>query len=266
MRPAFFSGIALAILLCSVQIVRAGDDAEKRKLEAQRLVERLGDLSDGERKRLIELKNEAFEPALKLVKELLPVCEKIPGRHLVHRCRCKVTGRFERALSLLKGVAKKEHAPVMVSLLQEPNSCLLGLFVLDWYYDKFGEEQCIPLVLRILQNDQSLKHIKSCTEAFCLFVLNNSTDRRAVEFFHKQIKDKNAVPLYRNMAFTNLARTGGKKGLETVLASRDKQRTTSVVRHAGFEKMGRYVQKDPREEHLSSMDVKLVDTRKDAAG
>lgn len=266
MRSLCLSGVTLVGLLCFIQFVQADDDTEKRKLEAQQLVERLDSLTEDERERLLELGDEAFEAVLGLVKELLPECEKGPQRYLVHRCSCMTTVRFETALSALRRFAKKKHAPEMMSLLREPNSQAVGNFVLNWFYDEFGEKQSLPLFFKILQNDPLLKHNKFCTEGLILRILYDSSDSRVIEFFFEQLSDLNAPPLYRNLAFTSLARTAGEKGLETVLASRDRQRTTSVIKHGGLEKLGATVQMGPREEHSRSMEAELVDTRQDTTG
>jgi hypothetical protein len=160
----------------------------------------------------------------------------------------------------------------MLSLLREPNSCIIARSVLSWILEALGEKQSIPLFVKILQDDRMIQDNRSCggeyelVEGYILWALYESKDKRAVEFFLEQLYDPDAPPLYRRLAFTSLARTGGKKGLKAVLAFRDRKRTTAVLKHAGLEKLGTNIMMGPKERYSWTTTVELVDTREDAKG
>ena len=193
-------------------------DSDSMQALAERMVARYDELDSKDIRRLEGFGDDAFGPLLKL---FLKICNAYDAKgdrdsvslyrkyHDVGQSLLKV-GSSNRTADLMAAIDKCKHESTAKPLLLE----MLA---------KTGDAQIVtPYFLRELEGVVTPKAemYESSTYVAREYV-THSSDPRAVAFMIKQLKDPKADSNLRAEAYLHLAGTGGKEGLEAVLAARN---------------------------------------------
>lgn len=134
--------------------------------------------------------------------------------------------------------------------------------------DRGDDRLTTPMFLKIVRNTRARRSGASLETPIVIRHLLGSSAPRAVDYSIALLADEKAEPEFRHLAFIHLARTGGRKGLEAVLAARDRRRTVpSLERFLRLENLGTTVKKfDGVSAHDDIFPAHLLATHTDAQG
>lgn len=243
--------------------------AERRALAAK-LVSRLDKITKDEKRTLVKLGDDAFEPLLPVIQERLKAYEDLAEKKgdQKENDSYKAYERFSVAFELLAQVSARNRTVEMLALLRSARTSDVRDSVLQWLSTSGEQEQTIPIFLDIVRNVSADQDEEHRSAGIALSALAASSDPRAVKFLIEQLANPSAMAGVRHAAFNNLARTGGKAGLEAVLAARDTNRNIPPLRaFMHLDELGISVKPKTKEfEWPWESSAKLLDTRKDSSG
>lgn len=242
--------------------------AEERKLPrdplslrliAEGLVRDFEQLDAAEIKRLESLRELAFEP---LFDAYLKVCAAY-NRNRSSRNSSDYYSRCSDLAKVLPKVVTGRRTPELVAAFRKCVSKAIERDLLTNLLATHGApDQVVPLFLEALRKDPGSR------DNTLLNYIAYSEHPDAVQYMIDQLKDPKAKRDRREVAYVNLARTGGKAGLEAVLAAR---RSRTLLRpleqRLELDKVGSK-KKDLShfEEYRRGTQSNLVDERMDKQG
>jgi hypothetical protein len=187
------------------------DRAARRRLAAD-LVARLEELSEDERRTLRELGEEAGDVLLALVKDKLA---RIDGRSSE-----AAWGELNYMMRHLNRSVSSAHTGAMLELLPQakdyPRCKLLELL------GEHGDRRAAPTFLAALRQGEEAD--SSAYRAAVGYVAR-SVDPRVIRLLLSALRDENAEPGLREVAFTHLGETGDPAGIAAVLGTQDRRRS-----------------------------------------
>lgn len=179
---------------------------------AERLVSDFDHLDAAEKEHLKSLGGQAVGP---VTKAYLKACDA----YYQNRSADNSFDFYRRCSDLGKVLAKVvtgRHTPDLVKALENQHihdnekKLLLNLLA------KHGNpDLVVPLFLKYMENETETSVLNTI-----ISYISYAEHPDAVKFMISNLKDPNANPRLRRAGYVNLARTGGKKGLEAVLAER----------------------------------------------
>lgn len=227
---------------------------------AEKMVRDIDQLDAVELQRLESLGDLAFEPVLDAyLKSCAAYNQNGSGDNSYdHYSRCSDLGE------VLSKVVTGRRTPELVAALRksQPESIERELLI-KLLATHGSPDQAVPLFLKLIVDGSEENDLRAART-----YIANSEHPDAVSYMIGQFKDPKAERTLRELAYVNLARTGGKAGLEAVLAERrSRVLLRPLEQRLELETIG------TKEKHLSHFEERrrgdqssLVEERTDAKG
>lgn len=203
-------------------------DSSARASLANKLVARLDKLSRTEKRTLEALGDEGFAAVLPVVRERVVAYGKSAGAELPGDGSYELYKRVQAAEAVLLALATPKHTSEILTLLQDAKSAESLRDTVEWLVRQGDEQKLVPFCLSFLEDHSPRTESMSELDrrlGLALGVLSRSSDPRAVASLIAELRDPDADPALRQIAFQNLARTGGEAGAAAVIAAKDTTRT-----------------------------------------
>ena len=192
----------------------------QRQALANSLAERWDELDTSEKKQLVDLKDAAFTPLLKLYLRTCLAYDKVGES----TNSFPLYSKYHDIGGALGMVTNAAHAKELLLVSQGTNVPKSAMPLLLQLLARYGEQKDVTeLFLKQLEGVRTPSYELYESNTFVARdYLITSTDPRAVDYFIRQLKDTKADETLRFEAYVHLAGTGGEKGLKAVLAERTK--------------------------------------------
>ncbi len=197
--------------------------SEARKTLATKLVKDYAKLTVDQRRDLAKLGRDAFEPLLNEVVRL--------GDAYTQASKSKEGNTYPiySALSdlsqLLVTVTIPADTDRLLTLIKnrKAGETLRGT-ILGILARQGDRQKLVPYFIEALSEKMPSFILYESEIGYALNVIGDSSDPRVIDFLIKKLEDPNAEYAVRNLAYSNLGRTGGEKGKEAVLAETKRTR------------------------------------------
>lgn len=187
-----------------------------RRALANKLAARAGHLSDRDRQTLARLGEAGFKAMCAVMRHQIALANRL-------KPTIDPQDDFYSARDELKALAKRRHTAALISLLGSARTPYTREAMAEILADKGDPSKTIPYFVSVVRHRLPRQEVEGAL-LIAVDTLKGSSDPRAVACMIEVLQDPNTDSVSRGMAYTSLAGTIGKTGLDAVLRARDTRR------------------------------------------